>query len=137
LANACSKCRGTGKLPSHLNPNGIKRTAGIGMDVCPDCAGTGKERNSSGPGKRKSGADEPPGASILVWLFGLLGALVVGVSSESAFDIWWPIGAFLGFGGGALGASVLVTFKAGRIVLWLVVIAFVGSVIYAVKSGSS
>lgn len=136
MDNSCSKCGGTGKVASHLNPYGIKRSAGMAMDVCPACAGTGRDKSHVSSSSLRSGAGEPGGATILVWAFGILGALIIGISSESAFDIWWPIGAFLGFGGGALGASILVMFKLGRLVLWLALLAFIVAVIFAIRSGS-
>ena len=107
------------------------------MDVCPACAGTGKDKSSVRPSKLNSEPSKDGGASILVWAYGLLAALVMGVSSESLFDIWWSIGVFLGFGGGALGASFLVLFRIGRIILWLGVLAFIALVIISIQSGSS
>ncbi len=147
MANACPKCNGSGKIPSYLNQTGFKQSAGMAMDVCPACAGTGKDRYAShSPTKRPRssgssdeadpGPDNPFGAAFLVWAYGLLTALIMGVSSESAFDIWWPVGAFLGFGGGAIGASLLVMFKATRIILWLGLLLIVGAVIYAIRSAS-
>lgn len=130
MANAkCSNCRGSGRVPSHLNPYGFKLTAGMGMDVCPRCGGSGKDPCIQEPTDAEpsgGGASTPT----VVWIFGFIGAFVF--LALKGDDTKWYNAVVFGFIIVGMAAGFLSTTHIGRIILLITGLGFAALMVAAI-----
>ena len=135
MAKTCSTCGGTGTIPSHLQPYGFKRNAGMGMDVCKSCNGTGKVR---GPADDENAdASQRPKTLRVVWFFGLTAAFFAGILKPLPTD--WFINSVLGFVVfGAIAGFMWERVPYGRLILAIVgllILSLFGFAIYRAETG--
>lgn len=130
MARKCPACSGSGRIPSHLQPYGYNRTAGMGFSVCKTCGGTGKGTGDDTPSNL-------PKTHPVVWFFGLTGAVFAGVLKPVTVADWF-VNAVLGFVVVGMLAGFLWTYRFGRIILavfGLGIAALVGATIYMAETG--
>jgi len=133
MAGKCTSCRGTGRVPSHLQPYGLKQNAGMAMDLCNHCGGSGK-----GQGGDETATSRPKTHPV-VWFFGLTAAFFAAVLKPLPAD--WFINGFAGFVlCGMLAGFTWHRMRYGKVILailGLLIVTFFGFVIYMAETGQA
>lgn len=133
MAGKCISCNGSGRIPSHLQPYGFKQSAGMAMDVCNRCNGSGRGEggDESAPRREKT--------LPVVWFFGLVAAFFAAILKPLPTD-WFLNGfaAFVVFG--MLAGFTWQRVPYGRVILailGLLIVAFLGFAIFRAETGQA